>query len=126
MYWLHVEFPGTLTLQDLDSFLRYIWLECCGHLSNFTTEGQRYDVCPDDQGHSPLPVKDMSCRLAKVLAKGMTFQHEYDFGSTTVLKLRVAAVRERSVKNPKVSLLAMNDPPPWKCAKCDKPGPPGL
>jgi hypothetical protein len=46
MYWLHVEIPGALTLQHLDAFLRNIWLECCGHLSCFTIDGQRYSVSP--------------------------------------------------------------------------------
>ena len=46
MYWLHVEIPGTMTLADLDSFLRDIWLECCGHLSCFTIDEQCYSVCP--------------------------------------------------------------------------------
>jgi hypothetical protein len=35
MYWLHVEIPARATLEDLDRFLRAVWLECCGHLSSF-------------------------------------------------------------------------------------------
>jgi hypothetical protein len=35
MYWMHIEIPANATLQDLDDFLRQIWLECCGHLSSF-------------------------------------------------------------------------------------------
>ncbi len=31
-YWLFVELSGNCLLSDLDSFLRDIWLECCGHL----------------------------------------------------------------------------------------------
>src|SRR5579883_330024 len=27
-YWMHVELPATATLANLDSFLRYVWLEC--------------------------------------------------------------------------------------------------
>src|SRR5215472_9878440 len=35
-YWMHLELPVEATLSDLDDFLRGIWLECCGHLSEFT------------------------------------------------------------------------------------------
>ena len=34
-YWLHLEMRGSATLEALDSYLRTIWLECCGHLSAF-------------------------------------------------------------------------------------------
>ncbi len=34
-YWMNLEIPASATLQDLDSFLRGIWVECCGHLSSF-------------------------------------------------------------------------------------------
>lgn len=41
-YWIHLEVDANATLEDLDDFLRDIWLECCGHLSAFTVEGERY------------------------------------------------------------------------------------
>ncbi len=34
-FWLHLEMNGESRLKDLDSYLRAIWLECCGHLSAF-------------------------------------------------------------------------------------------
>ncbi len=42
-YWMHLELPATATLADLDSFLRYVWLECCDHLSEFTIKGESYE-----------------------------------------------------------------------------------
>jgi len=42
MYWMHLEVPTTITLADLDGFLRDIWLECCGHLSSFSIDGISY------------------------------------------------------------------------------------
>ena len=42
-YWLAVEMKDTASLKDLDQFLRDIWLECCGHLSDFEIEGVRYE-----------------------------------------------------------------------------------
>jgi hypothetical protein len=47
-YWMHLEVPAVATLSDLDDFLRTIWLECCGHLSDFTIDGVSYASFPDD------------------------------------------------------------------------------
>src|SRR4051812_39057133 len=38
-FWLDVEIGGSRTLKDLDFYLRGIWLECCGHLSQFSLGG---------------------------------------------------------------------------------------
>ncbi|HEX7243833.1 MAG TPA: hypothetical protein VF263_26335, partial [Longimicrobiaceae bacterium] len=35
-YWLHLEMNGSAALDDLDDYLRVIWLECCGHMSRFS------------------------------------------------------------------------------------------
>ena len=43
-YWMYIEVRDTATLRDVDSFLRDIWLECCGHLSDFEINGVTYDV----------------------------------------------------------------------------------
>ena len=120
-YWLHIEIPGAKTLQHLDSFLRNIWLECCGHLSCFTIGGQRYSVYPAEGSLYGPREKTMKQKIYKVLSAGARFQHEYDYGSTTELKLRVVDVRERRVKKPEVLVLARNEPPSWVCAECEKP-----
>ena len=62
-YWLHLEVPADVKLEVLDSFLRQIWLECCGHMSAFTIEGQVYSVSP----MSEFDDKSMNFRLDKVL-----------------------------------------------------------
>ena len=36
-YWLIIECKENTLLQELDQFLRDIWLECCGHMSIFNT-----------------------------------------------------------------------------------------
>jgi hypothetical protein len=46
-YWSFMEADGTCKLEDIDSFLRNMWLECCGHLSCFTIDSQRYEIQPD-------------------------------------------------------------------------------
>lgn len=47
-YWMHLEVPGAATLADLDDFLRDTWLECCGHLSEFTIGEVSYTAYEDD------------------------------------------------------------------------------
>lgn len=47
-YWMHLEVPAAATLDELDDFLRYIWLECCGHLSEFEIDGESYSANPED------------------------------------------------------------------------------
>ena len=47
-YWMHLEMPASAALIDLDEFLRSIWLECCGHLSEFTVGGTSYSSEPED------------------------------------------------------------------------------
>ena len=39
MYWLYLDISASSTLKVLDTFLRKIWLECCGHLSAFYEPG---------------------------------------------------------------------------------------
>jgi hypothetical protein len=47
-YWMHLEMATSDTLADLDAFLRAMWLECCGHLSEFTIGGTSYSSEPED------------------------------------------------------------------------------
>ncbi len=41
-YWMHIELPADAMLDDLDSFLRETWVECCGHLSAFRIGGTSF------------------------------------------------------------------------------------
>jgi hypothetical protein len=117
-YWMHVEIPCRATLADLDGFLRDTWLECCGHLSAFEIGKTRY-VSGEDAGIDEDEGMDVA--LAEVLKPGMKFGHEYDFGSTTELALRV--ISEHDGERPKdgVRVLARNDPPEIPCGECGKP-----
>ena len=117
MYWMHLEVPTDATLADLDQFLRDIWLECCGHLSAFTIGSRQYV----SQAAREMNARTMNFSLGKALGPGAEFFHEYDFGSTTYLKLKVVAEREAEVRGEKVQVLARNDPPEYLCASCGKP-----
>lgn len=120
-YWLHLEVPGKATLADLDQFLRDIWLECCGHLSAFTIDGVSYSSSPDNGWSFGPPERSMRVSLSKVLRPDLTFAYEYDFGSTTHLKLRVVGEREGTAKEKTVEIMARNSPPEILCVRCEKP-----
>jgi len=85
-------------------------------LSAFTVDGLSYVDSPEDRSE-----KSMYITLGKVLKVGTAFYHEYDFGSTTELSLKVVGEREGKVRDKSVQVLARNDPPAIMCAKCEKP-----
>lgn len=121
-YWLHLEMPASAKLADLDQFLRDIWLECCGHLSAFSINEQRYEVSVDpDYDYWGERPKNMKSRFYTVLKPGLKFDHEYDFGTTTELSLKVVAEQERAGQSKEIRVLARNNPPDIRCFKCDKP-----
>lgn len=121
-FWVHFEVAADATLQSLDQFLRNLWLECCGHLSAFTIEDVRYAAQPT----SGLDERDMESEVGAVLEEGMEFSHEYDFGSTTQLALRVVERDDHhsgfgvtaDYGNMPVRLLARNDMPSIPCGAC--------
>ena len=128
-YWLHLQARADATLADLDSFLRRIWLECCGHMSEFKFARKKrplpllmgaMDWLPMDW----LPMEEeqsMDEPLKEVLTPGMEFEHEYDFGSTTHLALKVAGEFSVPDNSASIMLLARNDPPQIACDVCGKP-----
>ena len=117
-YWLLIEIRDDATLKDLDSFLRDIWVECCGHLSSFEIEGVSYDVTPDEDSFWGEPAENMNHKLKTVLETGMKFSYEYDFGSTTELMIEVCGYREGFRKREKLTLLSRNNPPEYLCDEC--------
>ena len=120
MYWLHLEIPARARLTLLDSFLRNIWLECCGHLSAFYIGHASFHSDPD--GAYDEDARSMNTALSKVIDVGMKFKHDYDFGSTTTLQIKVVGCEERPAKKRSaVTLLARNTPPDIPCDICGKP-----
>ena len=119
MYWMHLDIPADTTLTRLDRFLRDTWLECCGHLSAFRIAGDSYVSYVD----SVYGLDDRSMRgvkLGDVLRVGDQCIHEYDFGTTTELSLRVVAEREGRIRGTSVAVLARNEPPHIPCERCGR------
>ena len=115
-YWMHLEVPAAAKLAELDDFLRQIWLECCGHMSAFTVEGRTYSVAPMAEFND----ESMDVKLGEILNPGMKFYHEYDFGTTTHLALKVVSEQESEIKGKPIKVLARNEPPPITCMSCGK------
>ena len=105
-YWLHLKVASNAKLEVLDQFLRDIWLECCGHLSAFRYEGIELAMRRE--------LKDM-------LRPGMELLHEYDFGTTTELLVKVVGRYEGPMeKNKPVEILSRNEGPEIPCDECGK------
>ena len=105
LYWMHLKALGSTSFRDLDRFLRKTWLECCGHMSAF------------QDGRSNMR---MNWKLEDVLEPGLKLGYQYDFGSTTELRVTVISELQGKIKG-KVEVLARNDAPSIKCSECDKP-----
>lgn len=106
-YWLYVEASAEATLEKVDSLLRHLWLECCGHMSVF-----RVGKTEPDKGS----------KVGKVLrSERLRFSYEYDFGSTTALEGQVVGTRNGSPPRTGARLLARNNPIAWSCEKCPTP-----
>jgi hypothetical protein len=115
VYWLYVAVDPKAMLKQLDHFLREIWLECCGHMSAFKIEGEKYSF----PSMPELEAKGMTKSIGSLLASGIKFHYEYDFGSTTELALKVIEDQNMSFKK-QVQLLARNEAPDIKCDHCNK------
>lgn len=71
-FWFDAEVRGAATLDDVDNYLRAIWLECCGHMSQFSLGGW---------GGREIP---FGRKVDAVLADGVELTHIYDFGTESV------------------------------------------
>jgi hypothetical protein len=130
-YWLDVEAKADATLEALDSFLRRVWLDCCGHLSAFKigtveyfSRGYEFGFGREFGGFGgQRPVqRSMNARLRDSLPfVGELFDYEYDFGSTTSLQLKMVGERAGQPGRARVRLLARNTSPVWPCAICRQP-----
>lgn len=119
IYWLYLSVPFKSTLEDLDLFLREIWLECCSHLSLFTINHKRYFSDYEPSHFAQFEEFPMSIRSEKVLAPDLKFTHEYDFGSTTELFLEVVGLI-KAVSSKEIRVIIQNQEPEILCVSCGK------
>jgi hypothetical protein len=109
-FWLDLEMRGSASLAALDDYLRHIWLECCGHMSEFTSGG--FGTEEFDKDSTAQEVFEWQPELL----------HLYDFGTTSETKVKVVGAREGKpmTKRP-IELLARNLRPDAQCIECGKP-----
>ncbi len=109
-FWLDLEMRGSSTLQDLDSYLRGIWLECCGHMSEFSFKAGLEDGIP------------MSRRISAVLAPDTELTHIYDFGTTSETCIKVIETRKGATTTQRpIALMMRNVMPDATCIECGEP-----
>lgn len=106
-YWFDAEVSGSATLSRLDDYLRAIWLECCGHLSQFTVGGQG--------GHEV----GQSRRVDATFVGDTSLTHVYDFGTESVTLIEPVGRRDGvPLSTYPISLLARNLAPEVTCIEC--------
>lgn len=110
-YWLDLEMRGWKTLADLDHYLRAIWLECCGHMSQFSFGGWMGGKI------------SMKQHIQKVFQQpGTELTHIYDFGTSSETLIKAVRVREgKPVTSHPIVLLVRNVMPEAQCIECNEP-----
>jgi len=116
-FWMFLKVRQNCTLESLDSFLRDVWLECCGHLSHFIIDGTYYEkTIVEGFEDGSLTMKG---KIKNILHHKMRFSYEYDYGSTTVLRLEVHhIINDDSHMRKPIVLLARNNPIKIACDSC--------
>jgi hypothetical protein len=109
-FWLHLEINGSAILKDLDYYLRAIWLECCGHLSQFSVGGWSGEEI------------SMNRRIAPLFKSGIELTHIYDFGTSSETLVKTISKRKGTpLTDHPIFLMARNNMPEAVCMECDKP-----
>ncbi|MGE0690726.1 MAG: hypothetical protein AB7O87_09030 [Candidatus Nitrosocosmicus sp.] len=123
-YWLYVDLSEVSTLHNLDTFLRDTWLECCGHLSSFVVDEVTYESQVDRLAGSKQDSKSMRIKLGELsLEKGMFIPYEYDYGSPTLLDIKVVSSQKVTTTKNRSKLIeisARNDDIDYRCYGCKK------
>ena len=140
-YWMYITAPADMNLEQLDRFLRKLWLECCNHLSEFQFPSTRATIeqrimnrmmgieNADDDLEDTFE-EEMSdkfdvgskkkLRLIGDVAKlDDTFNYIYDFGSSTYLKF--TPISKVHCPANKFIIVMRNDSPDDPCGLCDSP-----
>lgn len=105
-FWLIVEINEHAKLKDLDSLIRDVWVECCGHLSLFGGYG-------NEVGKGRI--------IMDILKPEDSIGYIYDFGSSTELTIEALEYSNYQLSGKKkIELVARNYLPPSGCIKCGR------
>jgi hypothetical protein len=109
-FWLDLEMSGSTTLKTLDDYLRSIWLECCGHMSDFFLGG------------AFARKVGMSRNISDVFESSSELTHVYDFGTSSETLVKVVDIREgKPTTSHPIALMARNMMPESECIECGQP-----
>jgi hypothetical protein len=109
-FWLDLEVRGSATLKDIDTYLRAIWLECCGHLSQFSIGGW---------GGQEIA---KSRRVDAVFRPDVELTHIYDFGTSSETHIKAMSQRQGiALSTRPIVLMARNLMPEAVCIECGQP-----
>ncbi|MDI6767368.1 MAG: hypothetical protein QME52_11145 [Bacteroidota bacterium] len=103
-YWLVIKAKPDIPMKKIDTFIRDIWVECCGHCSEFSDK------------NATIP---MTRHLTHVISKGLKIDYVYDYGSSTELTLSMIQ-RIQDVDDKEIAILFRNKEPEFECSSCDK------
>lgn len=120
-YWMYIACHIDSKLSDIDKFLRDVWLECCGHLSDFVINDVYYDCSIDediDIFDFGKEQESMNIMLKEVLNVDSKFKYRYDFGDTTELEGKVLEEFMYSTENNRIEIMARHNNPRYECVKC--------
>jgi hypothetical protein len=109
-FWLDLEVRGSATLNQLDGYLRAIWLECCGHLSHFAFGGWQGEEL------------EMKKKISAVFETKEALTHLYDYGTTSMTTIHATGKRKgKPTSRHPIALMARNLQPEAECTVCHKP-----
>ena len=109
-FWLDLEVRGSATLKEIDAYLRAIWLECCGHLSQFSIGGWRGSEIAKSR------------RIDAVFHPEVELTHIYDFGTSSETRIKMIGQRKGTPLTAKpMALMARNLMPEAVCLECGQP-----
>ena len=126
-YFLHLWVDSNTALQKIDTLLRQIWLECCGHMSAFNYPQQK-KISPMNflQAFAKGKIHlgeyddiDKNKKVSHIFREDLKLEYEYDFGSTTQLQLIVVKEFNIAADQP-IVLLSRNEPLALLCEMCGK------
>lgn len=109
-FWLDLEMRGSKSLKYLDTYLRSIWLECCGHLSQFSLDG------------GFAREVGMQRKIGDAFKNSDQLTHIYDFGTSSETVVKLVDTREgKPTTSRPIALMVRNLMPEEQCIECGKP-----
>lgn len=102
--FLHLLVKSSCEMVEIDSSLRDVWLECCGHESGFHIKGRDEIEMDEIVGHVLMPKSKI--------------YHDYDYGTTTRTFIKCIKVYDLDFDDDLV-LLSRNQPLKIICSSCN-------